>query len=64
MPRLPRSTEGEDNRRVVVVAVVLAHRAELPESAKTRLWRLRTDRLAELPEELQLLLITEHQLAS
>ncbi len=44
------STEGEDDRRVVVVAVVLAHRADLPGAVKTRPWRLRTDRLPELSE--------------
>ncbi len=61
---LPWSTEGEDDRRVVVVAIVLAHRADLPVSVKTRPWYIPTDRLPELPEELQLLLITEHRLAS
>jgi hypothetical protein len=58
------STEGEDNPRVVVVAIVLVHRADLPESVKTRPWRLRIDRLAQLSEEPHLLLIPEHQLAS
>src|SRR3712207_1455343 len=61
---LPWSTEGENNRRVVVVAVVLSHRTNLPVGVKTRPWYVRTDRLPELPEELQLLLITEHRLAS
>ena len=61
---LPRSTEGKDNSRIVMVAVVFVHRADLPESVKTRPWRLRTDRLPKLPEEPQLLLITEHQLTS
>ena len=61
---LPFSTEGENNRRVVVVAVVLAHRSDLPVGVKTRPWYVRTDRLPEPPEELQLLLLTEHRLAS
>jgi hypothetical protein len=61
---LPYSTEGENNRRVVVVAVVLAHGADLPVSVKTRPWRLRTERLPELPEKLELLLIAKHCLAS
>ncbi len=61
---LPWSTEGENNRRVVVVAVVLSHRADLPVSVKTRPWYVRTDRLPKLPKDSQLLLITEHRLAS
>jgi hypothetical protein len=60
----PCSTEGENNRRVVVVAVVLFHRADLPVSVKTRSWYVRTNRLPELPEEPHLLLLTEHCLAS
>jgi hypothetical protein len=61
---LPPSTEGQDNPRIVVVAIVLAHRADLPISIKTRPWYVRTDRLPKLPEEFKFLLITEHQLAS
>ena len=33
---LPWSTESENDRRVVVVAVVLAHRADLPSSVEAR----------------------------
>ena len=57
-------TKCKDNPRVIVVAIVLVHRADLPESVKTRPWYLRIDRLAQLSEEPHLLLIPEHQLAS
>src|SRR5918994_5393124 len=61
---LSSSTEGKDNFREVVVAVVLAHRADLPQSVKTRPRHVRTDLSPQLSEELKLLLITEHYLAS
>ena len=54
------STEGENNRRLVMVAVVLAHGADLPVGVKTYPWHLRTDRSPELPEDPHLLLLTEH----
>ena len=57
---LPSSTEGEDDRRVVV----LAYRADLPVGEKTSPWCIRIDRLPEPPQDPQLLLITEHSLAS
>jgi hypothetical protein len=58
------STEGKDDRRVEVTVVVLLHRTNLPPSVKTRPWHVRVNRLAKLPEELQLLLLTEQHLPS
>ena len=40
-------TKCKDNRRVVVVTVVLAHRTDLPVGVKTHPGYVRTDRLAE-----------------
>src|SRR5918992_5792325 len=44
--------------------VVLLHRTDLPPSVITRPWHVRVNRLPKLPEEVQLLLIAEHHLAS
>src|SRR5215203_2067256 len=44
--------------------VVLLHRTDLPPSVITRPWHVRANRLPKLPEEVQLLLIPEHHLAS
>src|ERR671911_1152054 len=45
--------------------VVLLYRAQLPPfSVKTRPWHIRVNRLAKPLEDLQLLLLTEHQFAS
>jgi len=54
------STKSKNHSRLVVVAVVLVHRADLPVGVKTRPWHLRTDRSPELPEDPQLLLLAEH----
>ena len=58
------STDGEDDRREVVIAVVFAHRTDLPVGVKTSPWYIRVNRLPELPENPQLLLLAEHRLAS
>jgi hypothetical protein len=46
----PTLTEGENDRCVVVVAVVLSNRADLPGGVKPSPWHLRTDRFPELIE--------------
>ncbi len=43
---------------------MLLYRTDLPPSVKTSPWHIRVKRLPKLPEELQLLLIAEHHLAS
>jgi hypothetical protein len=45
-------------------AVMLLHWTDLPYGVETRPWHIRTNRLAKTLEELQLLLLTEHQFAS
>ncbi len=47
-----------------MMVVVLLYRANLPYSVKTRPWHVRANGLAKPLEQLQLLLITEHHLAS
>src|SRR5215211_285850 len=47
-----------------MTVVMLLYRTNLPYSVETRPWHVRVNRLAKLPEELQLLLISEHHLAS
>ncbi len=37
-PRYRGATQGKDDRRVVMVAVVLSHRADLPGGVKTSPW--------------------------
>ena len=44
-------TKCKDNRRVVVVTVVLAHRTDLTVGVKTHPWYVRTDRLPEPSED-------------
>jgi hypothetical protein len=44
--------------------VMLLHRIDLRYGVETRLWHIRTNRLAKPPEVLQLLLLPEHQFAS
>jgi hypothetical protein len=44
-------TKCKDNRRVVMVAVVLAHRADLPVGEKTSPCRFRTNLLPEPPQD-------------
>src|SRR5215208_1185010 len=62
---LPASTQGKHNRRQEMRVVVLLYRAQLPPfSVKTRPWHIRVNRLAKPLEDLQLLLLTEHQFAS
>src|SRR5215213_5950421 len=46
-----------------MTVVVLLYRTNLPPSVITRPWHVRVNRLPKLPEELQLLLLTEHHLA-
>ncbi len=47
-----------------MTVVVLLYRTNLPPSVKTRPWCHRVNRLAKMPEELKLLLFTEHHFAS
>src|SRR5215208_5935103 len=58
------STQGKDDRRVQMTKVVLLYRTNLPCSVKTRPWRIRTNRLPKLLQDLQFLLLAEHHLAS
>src|SRR5918993_3545365 len=58
------STQGKDNRRVEMTKVVFLYRANLPRTVITRPWHVRVNGSPKLPEELQLLLIAEHHLAS
>ena len=44
--------------------VMLLYRTNLPYGVKTHPWHLRPNRLAKPLEQLQLLLLAEHQLAS
>src|SRR5215216_6997648 len=61
---LPSSTEGKDNRREEMTVVVFLYRTNLPVSVETRPWCLWANGLPKPPEKLQLLLLTEHRLAS
>ncbi len=47
-----------------MMVVVLFYRTNLPYSVKTRPWCFRTNILPKTLEDLQLLLLTEHRLAS
>src|ERR687891_270008 len=58
------STQGKHNRRVEMSKVVFLYRTNLPRTVITRPWHVRVNGSPELPEELQLLLLTEHFLAS
>src|SRR5215207_6660661 len=58
------STQGKDDRRVQMTKVVFLYRTNLPCSVKTRPWRIRTNRLPKLRQDLQFLLLAEHHLAS
>src|SRR5215204_5820185 len=58
------STQGKDDRRVQMTKVVFLYRTDLPCSVKTRPWRIRTNRLPKLLQDLRFLLISEHHLAS
>jgi hypothetical protein len=44
--------------------VMLLYRTNLPYGVKTYPWHVRANRMAKPLEQLQLLLLTEHQLAS
>src|SRR5215213_371625 len=61
---LPVSTQGEHNRRVEMMVVALLYRANLPRTVKPSPWHLRVNGSPKVPEELQLLLLSEHVLAS
>jgi hypothetical protein len=58
------SAQRKDNRGMEMTKVVLLYGTYLPYSVKTRPWHLRANGLPEPLEELQLLLLTEHRLAS
>jgi hypothetical protein len=58
------STEGKDYRRVEMTVVVLLHRTDLSYSVETRPRRIRIQGLPKPLEELLLLLLAEHHLAS
>ena len=47
-----------------MMVVVLLYRADLPRTVITRPWHVRVNGSPKVPEELQLLLLTEHVLAS
>jgi hypothetical protein len=66
MPRwfLPSSIKGQDNGAESMNVVMLLYRTNLPYGVKTHPWHIRTNRMAKPLEELQLLLLPEHQLAS
>src|SRR5918995_1832248 len=61
---IPSSTQGKDNRREEMKVIVLFYRANLPYSVETCPWCLRIQGLPKPLEDLQLLLLTEHRLAS
>src|SRR5215207_9492133 len=61
---IPSSTQGKDNRCVQMTKVVLLYWTNLPCSVKTRPWRIRTNRLPKVLQDLQFLLLAEHHLAS
>src|SRR5215203_4714421 len=61
---IPSSTQGKDNRCVQMTKVVLLYWTNLPCSVKTRPWRIRTNRLPKVLQDLQFLLLAEHQFAS
>ena len=46
-----------------MMVVVLLYRANLPRTVITRPWHVRVNGSPKVPEQLQLLLITEHHLA-
>src|SRR5688500_5520392 len=56
--------QGKDNRRVEMAVVVLLYRTNLACSVKTHPWHVLPNGLPKLPEDLQLLLLTEHHLSS
>src|SRR5918992_4772452 len=56
----PPLTQGKNNRRVEMMVVVLLYRADLPCTVITCPWHVRIDGSPKVPEELQLLLLTEH----
>src|SRR5215204_1335408 len=58
------STQGKDDRRVQMTKIVFLYWTNLPRSVKTRPWRIRTNRLPKLLQDLQFLLLAEHHLAS
>src|ERR687897_1701969 len=47
-----------------MMVVVLLYRADLPRTVITRPWHVRVNGSPKVPEELQLLVLTEHHLAS
>src|ERR671914_392275 len=61
---LSSSTEGKDNRGESINAIVLFYRSDLSYGVKTHPWHVRANGLAKPLEESQLLLLTEHQIAS
>src|SRR5829696_8844170 len=58
------STQGKDDRRVQMTKVVFLYWTNLPCSVKSRPWRIWTDRLPKLLQDLQFFLLAEHHLAS
>src|SRR5918999_1541838 len=58
------STQGKHNRRVQMMVVVLLYRTNLPCTVITCPWHLRVNGSPKVPEELQLILLTEHVLPS
>src|SRR5215218_2794108 len=61
---IPSSTQGKDNRCVQMTKVVFLYWTNLPCSVKTRPWRIRTNRLPKVLQDLQFLLLAEHHLPS
>jgi hypothetical protein len=61
---LSSSTEGKDDRGESIDAIVLLYRSNLSYGVKTHPWHLRVNGLPKPLEQLELLLLTEHQFAS
>jgi hypothetical protein len=61
---LSSSIEGKDNRGESINAIVLLYRSNLSYGVKTHPWHVRANGLPKPLEQLQLLLLTEHQFAS
>src|ERR687898_1037550 len=58
---LSSSTEGKDDRDESINAIVLLYRSNLTYGVKTHPWHVRANGLSKPLEQLQLLLLTEHQ---
>src|SRR5919112_1229277 len=61
---LSSSTEGKDNGGESMNVVMLLYRTDLPYGVKTHPWHVRTNRFPKPLEQLQLLLLPEHHVAS